>query len=511
MKSVRKKSQVKKTVAIVGSGASGVSCLIQLVLKHIVNRCSSRLSIILYEKKDEFGTGLAYGTGQEGHLLNTKAGIMGIMPYERLHFVNWMHQNKKSIKKEFPQVSIHPDAYPPRMLYGAYVQEMLECYLRLAKRNDIEVVKKKVEVTDVSTIAAHKIQIYKKNGQPDKVDYMILATGTPLSTAFRELGTLENFLSSPWPSKSILQKVNRKDAVVAVVGSSLTAIDAFITLTENGHRGPITFFSLKGLLPRVQEATEIPFERKVLTFSNIRKLIREKRRALRVKDLIRLFRAEVEGALAKKVDWSAEERADKNHLKLLEEDIQQAMSGTCLFQQILYSLREESYSIWRLLPADQKSLFVKWVKPYFDINRHAIPMENAIKLRNALKTGQLSVIGNSDDIQWDGQQFLLTTDDGKTFKADFVINASGPAVSVKKMDDQVLLQNMLKKKYIREYDAGGILAELNTMQVLSDNGRDLPIYAIGHLLAGLQHEVNSLWFNVEQADRLTDDLIQKMY
>jgi len=502
-------SQGKKTVAIIGSGASGVSCLIQLVLKHVVNRCSIRLSIQLYEKKKEFGTGLAYGTGQEGHLLNTKAGLMGIMPGEKLHFVHWMHQHKEAIEKEFPQVSTHPDAYPPRMLYGTYVREMLEDYLQLAESHGIEVVKRQEEVIDVSILTEKRVRLYTNKDQNDNVDYVILATGTPLSTTFSELAHLENFLSSPWPSKHLVQKIERKDAVVAIVGSSLTAIDAFITLTENGHLGPITFFSLRGLLPRVQAATEGTFTRKVLTLSSIRKLIRENRRSLRVKDLIRLFRAEVEGALARKIDWSAEERMHKDPLQLLEADIKEAMSGNSIFQNILYSLREESYSIWKLLPVDQKDLFIKWVKPYFDINRHAIPLENGIKLRNALQKGQLSIIGNSEDIQWNEQQFVLKTDDGETFKADFVINSSGPAVSVNKMEDQTILQNMLKKKYIREYAAGGILADLNTMRVLGDeSGEKMPIYAIGHLLSGLQHEVNSLWFNVEQADLLTDDLIQ---
>lgn len=500
-----------KTIAIVGSGASGVACFIQLVLKYIITKSIQPLSIILFERKSEFGTGLAYGTGQEGHLLNTKAGLMGLFPGERLHFVQWMHQHKDHIERDFPQVHPHPDSYPPRMLYGLYVQSMLDHYFRVAQEHKLQVSKQQMEIVDAEATDDQRITLKSNKNSYYQADYVILATGTPASATFRELNGLTQFIASPWPTKRILTTIQDKQAKVSIVGSSLTAIDALITLVENGHTGPITFFSLSGLLPRVQSATEIPFERKVLTLANIRALIREKQRSLRIKDLIRLFRAEVENHLQRKVDWPAEERVGKNQLDLLEDDIRQATQGNNLYQNILYSLREETYAIWKLLPIDQKILFDKWIKPHFDINRHAIPMENGVKVMNLLKAGQLRVIGDSDDIQWDGTKFILKTEDGKSYEADFVINASGPASIVSKMDDVPLLQVLLKKNYIQEYAAGGLLADLNTMRLKSGDGMPLlPLYTVGHPLSGLQLDVNSLWFNVEQIDRLTDDIIQQI-
>ncbi|MFD2963191.1 MULTISPECIES: FAD/NAD(P)-binding protein [Olivibacter] len=502
--------KLKMTVAIVGSGASGVTCFIQLVLKYIITKPSKILSIILFEKKGEFGTGLAYGTGQEGHLLNTKAGLMGLFPQERLHFVRWMHDHKDRIEQEFPQVSPHPDAYPPRMLYGKYVQAMLDEYWQLARQKGIEVSKQQVEIVDAEVQKDKRVILRSASDHSYLVDYVILATGTPEAATFENLKGLERYIGSPWPSKRIIQTIQDKYAKISIVGSSLTAIDALITLVANGHKGPITFFSLRGLLPRVQSASEKPFQRKVLTLSTIKTLIRENRRSLRVKDLIRLFRSEVEGYLERKLDWATEERVNKNHLQLLEEDIRQAMNGDSLFQNILYSLREETYAIWKLLPVDQKILFVKWIKPYFDINRHAVPMENGIKIMNLLKSNQLEVIGNSEDIKWKGNKFVLKTEDGHTYEADFVINASGPASVIHKMEDQKLLQALLSKKYIQEYGAGGLIVDLNTLRVKDVSSEErTPFYALGHPITGLQLDVNSLWFNVEQADLLTDDLIRQ--
>ncbi|MDR6197306.1 FAD/NAD(P)-binding protein [Siphonobacter sp. SORGH_AS_0500] len=501
--------QPRQTVAIIGAGASGVSCLIQLVFKQIIRRSSTPLSLLLFERKEEFGPGLAYGTGQEGHLLNTKAGLMGIMPGERQHFVSWMQAHRAMIEKEYPDVDIHENAYPPRMLYGSYVKDMLETYTQLAKEHGITIEKVAEEITDLDFTEDKILHLTTSGGQVFTSHYAILATGNPTPSAFQEFEKLPSFLMSPWPTSILLETIHDKTASVGIVGSSLTAIDALITLTNNGHRGPIHFFSKTGQLPRVQSPTEVGVDRKHLTLSNIRKLIREQTRTLRVKDLIRLFRKEAEEQLGYSPDWSRDERSEKDALTLLQEDIVLAREGSSVFQNILYDMREEIYDIWQLLPVDQKQLFAKWINPFFSINRHAIPLANGEKMAQLFESGQVRMIGLSEDITWDGKKFLLHQQDGSVSDVDFVINASGPATKIEQMTDQPLLQALLEKGYIQAYGAGGLVVNLQTLQVKSER-KDLPLYALGQPLSGIQHEVNSLWFNVEQADLLTNHLLEHL-
>lgn len=501
----------RKTVAIIGAGASGTACFLQIVIKHSVQEEKSPLKIIIFEKRDTFGEGLAFGTGQEGHLLNTKAGLMGIFPHERMHFVQWMHQHQDMIEREFPQVNIHPDAYPPRMLFGRYVKSMFHTYCDIAKEDGIAIELVQAEVIDATITAEHTLTLLADDGQSYRADFAILATGNPASSTFSKLHEQPRFFKSPWPSSHILHSITDKKARVSIVGSSLTAIDALITLIDNGHQGPISFFSLKGLLPRVQSPVEIPYERKVLTLANVRKSIREKRKPLRLTDLIRMFRTEAESYLERPIDWAAEEREHKNQLELLEEDIRLATGKQCVLQNILYSLREETYAIWKLLPADQKMLFLKWMKPYFDINRHAMPIENGIKIKEILRRKQLSIIGNTDDISWNGKTFILKTADGSSTEADFVINASGPTVGIQKLIDQPLLPKLVERQYIQEHPIGGLRADLDTLRVINpDRKQPSPFYVIGHQLAGSQLDINALWFNVEQADVLSDSLLKEL-
>ena len=504
-------SKQKKTIAIIGSGASGTACFIQIILKYLVDGKDSPLEILLFERREDFGEGFAFGTGQEGHLLNTKAGLMGIFPHERLHFVQWMHQNQEMIDRDFPQVSVHPDAYPPRMLFGRYVRAMLEEYIAIAETAGVAVHLHRDEVIDATIKRNNTLSLQTKNGKKHPADYAILATGNPASNTFHTLHKRPHFLESPWPSSRILSTITDKQTRVSIVGSSLTAIDALITLIDNGHKGPIIFFSLTGLLPRVQAPVEVPYERKVLTLANVRKSIREKQRPLRLTDLIRMFRTEAESNLEQPIDWVAEDRTGQDQLTLLNEDIRLAMGEQCLLQNILYSLRDETYAIWQLLPTDQKMFFLKWIKPHFDINRHAIPIENGIKICEILRSGQLTIIGNTDDITWKKDRFLLTTADGKVNEADFVVNASGPAMAIQELIDQPLLPNILKKGYIEEHPVGGMRADLDTLRVeCSNRKKPSPFYVIGHQLSGLQLDINSLWFNVEQADLLTNDLLKNI-
>lgn len=500
------------TIGIIGTGASGVAVFVHLVQKMIRNLSGKdKLSIMLAEKKDNMGAGLAFGTGQEGHLLNTKAGMMGIYAEEPMHFVHWMHRHKDWIAREFPQSALHPDAYPPRMLYGHYLQDCFQRHLALAEQHHIRIDCIKEDVNDMD-ITKDGCKIRFASGKKAIAHLVVLATGNPKSATFKKLSDCEKYFDSPWPSSRILNSITQKDAHVCLIGSSLTALDGIKTLVDNGHEGPITLFSRKGLMPRVQAPQEMPFDRKVLRLENIRRLMRKEHRPLRIKDLIRLFRAEVESSLGKKLVWRDFERAGRSQPVLLKHDIEKALSGQSIFQDILYATRHDSYTIWKLLAPDQQLLYGKWIKAEVDINRHAMPLENGIKILHLLESGQLNVKSESETIEYDIQRrlFVMKMKDGEDFTADYVINATGPATQLADMEDIPLIQKLLEKQLLLPYTVGGADADLHTMRLKTPALAESPIYGIGHLLNGLQLDINALWFNVARADDLTDDLIKRI-
>ncbi len=498
-----------KTLAIVGGGANGVATFIHLVLKLIVEPVPYKTSLLLVEKDREFGPGLAYGTEQNGHLLNTAANLMGIFAEEPLHFVEWLQENEQLVLERYPEIKMEPTAYLPRRLYGEYLKAVLHAHVALARRHGLEVNLLQDEAVNLIFSDEGITLQLKATGMVDAVA-VVLATGTPKPNNFPHLRTSPNYIDFPWPGKRLLEKIPQ-DADVSILGASLTAIDTLVTFLDNGHRGKLALYSRHGLLPRVQTPFDVPHEPKELTLANIRKLIREKKRTLRAKDLFRLFRQEAERELGEQQDWKQFNRVDQPHLELLKYDVDVALAGESTFQNIAFSTRHLSNEVWKLLPEDQKLLFSKWFGPHWDINRHSMPLQNAYKLIRMLESGQLTVKPHSDKVEWMEEEntFHLHLQNGTTDQAPYLINATGTARNVEKMEIP-LLQALLQKDLIVPHKAGGLRADPHTLQVIVPAFPQAPLYGVGQLLSGELFDTNSVWFNVACIDRMTNDILRRL-
>lgn len=496
-------------IAIVGGGANGVATFVHLVLKLITDPVKPPVSILLLEKEDEIGPGLAYGTYQPGHLLNTSAGLMGIFAEEPMHFVEWMQENRVRVEKQYPGVAIHPDAYIPRRLYGEYLKAVLHEYAVLAMQHSLPVKLLNDEAIDAE-VSNEKVVLHLASGNNIEAAVAILATGTPKPGNFMHLEKSRNYFDFPWPGKRLLEHIPQ-EAPVSIVGTSLTAIDTLITFMDNKHTGKLTLYSRNGLLPRVQTPFDVPFKREILTLENIRKTVREKKRPLRAKDLFRLFQAEAERIMGKQANWKKFNRVGKPHLELLKHDMEVALKGESEFQNILYSTRYLSFPAWKLLPEDEKLLFAKWFGAHWDINRHCIPPENARKLIQLLESGQLTIKDGSDKVEWNEEEavFYFHLKDGSTDRATYVVNATGTARDVEKMDIPIL-QQLLKKNMIVPYKPGGVRCNTHTSQLYIPDFPQAPLYGTGQLLSGELFDTNSVWFNVSCIDRMTNDITRRI-
>ncbi|WP_187260671.1 FAD/NAD(P)-binding protein [Pontibacter beigongshangensis] len=497
------------TIAIVGGGANGVATFLHLVLKLVAEPLEQQVKLVLLEKNSDFGPGLAYGTQQRGHLLNTPAGLMGIFAEERMHFVEWLQENSTMVKEQFPEAEIHAYAYLPRCLYGTYLKEQLDAYRQLARRHNLEVALLKEEATD-ATVTDDKVTLVLKSGARLEADIAILATGTPKPNNFPHLNHSPHYFDFPWPSGKLLQNIP-KEAPVALLGTSLTAIDTVITLMDNGHTGHLTLYSRHGLLPRIQTPFDVPFERKHLTLENIRKLMREEKRELRTKDLFRLFRQDAERVMGPQNNWKAFNRTDKPHQELLQHDFTVALAGKSVFQKLAVSTRYLSFPVWKLLTADEKVHFLKWFGPHWDINRHSMPITNAHKILALLQKGQLTIKGGSSEVNWEEgeERFLLHLADGTIEKSPFLINATGTAKDVEKMDIP-LLQNLLRNKFLQPHPAGGVFANPDSLRLYVPAQPKAPLYGVGQLLVGELFDTNAVWFNVACIDQMTNHILRSL-
>ncbi|MCF0065237.1 FAD/NAD(P)-binding protein [Dyadobacter chenwenxiniae] len=496
-------------ITIIGGGACGISAFIELFLQLRIAKSHENVSITIIEENQEVGKGLAFGTKQPGHILNTQADLMGIHFTEPQHFSDWLIEHDARIGSEVVDNQGENKAFTTRRLYGDYLKEQFEHYFELAKKEGM-----RVEVIRASAIKIAKMtagfDVHLSGNKKHACNYLVLAPGTPVANNYPELEDNKHYFGSPWPSTPLLENIP-KDADVAILGSSLSAIDALMTLADNAYTGKITCYSLDGLMPRVQSDEHERIECKFLTLKKLHEIQRNELRNPTIKEIFRLFIQEAEAYADGAIDWKATKRMGKPADQLLAEDIEIARKGGDALVNIPYSLRYESSEMWKWLDESEKLKFKKWLGPYWAVNRHCMPLVNAERVRKLFETKQLSVVPRLKEVVFDENKngFVLTCEDGQESVEKYLINATGPASSVKMMKSE-LMQNLAKDNLIEAENAGGIKINTETMQVIAGKKAYPNFYAVGHITNGLLLDVNAVWFNVKMIGNLSRHLISQI-
>ncbi|MGS2741634.1 FAD/NAD(P)-binding protein [Sinomicrobium sp. M5D2P17] len=498
-----------KNVVIIGGGACGSAALIELLIQSIAKKFEKQISFTLIERSDRVGYGLAFGTEQKSHLLNTQADLMGIYAHEPGHFAAWLREHGGQRRNDVKGDSNEENAYTSRILYGHYVSQELEKTIEKAQQHGISVAIIHSEAITIDRLENEQLSVALTNGSCVVADEVLLAPGTPKPNSFKELREYKQYIDFPWPSERLLEGTGQADHV-GILGTSLSAIDTVLTLIDNGHTGMITMFSPDGMLPRVQPDENKELDRSYLTLENLHKLQRQYGHQPTVKELFRLFIKDVEAAEGKKPDWSAMNRYGKDPLPLLEQDIRIAEKGGDSVLNMAYALRYDTSAIWSWMDMEQQLMFNTWLGRYWTINRHAIPLYNAKRIAKLIRQGKLEVIAENKKVAFDEKkkQFRISTSKNGIHYTDRLVNATGSAGKLEKMDN-ILLENLLHKKYLQPHPLGGAVINPHTMQCVSEKGGE-HIYGVGHLVNGMLMDVNAVWFNVKTTARLAGELIFKI-
>ena len=494
-----------KTLTIIGMGACGVAAFAEAVTRLSYDPGDGWL-IHLIERDDALARGLAFGTEQPGHLLNTESRLMGLYDQEPGHFRTWLEARRAEAG-----TPLDPDGveYPQRREYRLYMRDVLDRALDRARTAGIDV---RIHHQEAVSIEGNHVaaRIALSDGATIATDIVLLTIGTPDPDRFGTLNGAPGYFDSPYPAHRMTEHIE-PDQPVVILGSGLSAIDAVMTLLDNDHRGHIHLISKEGMLPRVEiPAPETGYERRYLTLENVHRLIRERGAAFSIVDLFRLFRMEAESAAGRPIDWQAEDRYGGDAEAALLHDIAVAEAEDEPFQRILTAARHDSTAIWNLLrPIDQKR-FGKWLAPHFAAARFVTPMVNARRLADAMARGLLTVRGEIDETvaDEDGAGFTVTFDNGDTLETPIVVNATGQATTLDEMKEP-LIKDLLAKQWLQPHPVGGAIAHRATCRIISAT-RDAPrLYALGQLLNGELRDTNAVWFNVECAGRAVDDILRQ--
>ncbi|BCY12187.1 FAD/NAD(P)-binding protein [Actinoplanes sp. L3-i22] len=354
-----------RTVAIVGGGATGA--LLARALIHRTDR-----DVVLISPDESPGRGVAYGAARPWHILNARAGAMSICPDDPMHLVRWARAHGHAIEGT---------DFLPRALYGDYLAaQFAEIVATSGGRLRHHV---------ATATALHRDQhgyAVLTDAGPVRAAQVILAVGNPEQQRLPGISDAAyaspHLVVDPWSACP----EPPADEPVLLLGTGLTAVDVALTLTENGHRGPIEAISRRGLLPLAHP--QLP------PSSAHPDLILD--RPLTVRQLLRRVRV----AIAAGADWVA----------------------------VIDTLRHQADRLWDEFDDGNRQRFLRHVARFWDVHRHRMAPPVAARIAELQEQGTLRfTAGRLQSIEPDPRGGLLVTVAGaapRRYAA--VISCTGP-------------------------------------------------------------------------------------
>lgn len=469
-------------IAIIGFAAAGLSALRHFVELYRAHRFKVPVDIDIFDPSDQPHRGQAYSTPCRSHILNMEAEKMGLSADQPGEFTEWL----TSVDHEEQQVK-----YPKRKNYGCYLGKLVKKVIKDGRDAGLTITVHKTTITSLSQ--RHKVILESPGQRYEAYDSVVLATGNwPSDVALECLGQ-ERYLPSLWPIKA-LQGLPL-DAHVLVLGTSLSALDATLALIEQGHKGPITMTSRRGLLPTVQSPN---------------KPAGPPRACGPLKDL---------GPDSTVLDFCRALQEGRPQLRdareNLERNLNEALTRELQWRQYLNSLDLNIEDMWHKQTVQQKREFCEHWKTIWRVHRHAMPSENALRMLNVMNSGQVRVAAGFKSLHVTKQKVRAQLQGCGAIQADYAVNASGQGtklaelVQAKRLNP--LLRNLYHKGLISQHHFGALKVERHSLRLIDRQGQSQKgLYTLGHPSLGTYFYTNSVDAINRQAVTLSHQLLKQV-
>jgi len=423
-------------VAVIGGGASGALCAVQLL------RQSRPIVVHIFNDGFELGRGLAYSGDCQQLVLNVPAGRMSAFPDRPDDFKEWLaarHGTRYS-----------KDSFVPRPVFGDYLRDTLQTAVSDAPAECVHTYNGRV--TGLSpknpgyTVACGDREYF--------ADAVILATGNPPpADPHSDLpGILADprYISNPWRDPRALRKIVGRETVV-ILGSGLTAVDMILEFRDQGYAGVIHLISRRGQwpLPHRPGLAPMVFERPQLMGLAPVKLLRRLRQRIRT--------LEQAGG-----DW----------------------------RQVVDGLRPETNAIWAGWTNRQRRSALRHLLPFWNIHRHRMPAEVWQILDREIKSGRVRpAVGRVLAIRPEkAAMIVICRPRGQSalqeISAGYIINCTGP----EKLGGEScppVIRSLLRQNLAQLDPLGLGLTTSPEGALLNAEGRGVPgLYAIGSVRRG---------------------------
>jgi uncharacterized NAD(P)/FAD-binding protein YdhS len=437
---------VRPTVVVAGAGASGT-----LTALHLLRTAASRstnVEVLLVDPAPRWARGVAFGTTDEGHLLNVPASGMSALPQDPAHFVSWR-------ARQDPHETADPGAFVSRSQFAHYLDDTLtEALASTDGLVSLRHVRDRVTAIRRTTQGA---EVVTGNGREVTADAVVVATGLPQvgsGWAPEELRSSAFFVDDPWQpgALDVVRRDHAGPSDVLVVGTGLTMVDVVHSLSGAGNRPDRTLHAVsrRGRLPATH-STPV----KLAAIPDV------SRWGGTLPELRREVARHVSGVTRATGDWRP------------------AVDG----------LRFQVSQLWGRLDDDARAEFLARDAGAWNLVRHRMAPSSRTALQALRSSGRLCVdaaeVLAAEPLPRGGLRVRLS--DGSSRDVGWVVNCTGPQADIRALGNP-LLDDLLRPR------AGAALATVATagMGFRTDQGRlvdaagrsDAPLWTLGALRRG---------------------------
>jgi uncharacterized NAD(P)/FAD-binding protein YdhS len=334
-------------ILIIGGGLSGSMLAVQLL------RLPGKRRLLIIEPRSELGRGEAYSATELGHTLNGNAARMSVDPDNADDLTQWLTDfiaagGWPEAREQDVPVS---ELFPPRGLFGLYVQQRLAEARALGSARGSSAEHVQGEVVDLQVHRAG-VKVELQDGQTLQGRFAVLATGMYAAsrTPQRQSSGLNAAAVDPW-EVAAMRELDPK-ARVLIIGSGLTMVDAVVSLQQAGHRGPVDIFSRHGLLPHVRRQPPAWPD-----------FLGEDHSIRSTRQLLRAVREQCQLAIERGIDWQAP----------------------------LDTVRVNIGRLWSQASDRHRRQFVRHVRPWWESHHHRSPPLSAALLAQLIEEGRITI------------------------------------------------------------------------------------------------------------------------
>jgi len=436
-------NSVPTRIAIVGGGFSGTMMAVLLLRKHF----KQPVELVLIERREKAGNGIAYSTINDLHLLNVYAGGMSALAEDADHFLRYMQSRDA-------EVSWH--TFCRRRDFGTYLGDMLkEAREHAGPRVMYEQLRDSViGITKRGGNQAYTLHFESK--RTISADIVVLAIGNfkgsdPLKK-WQGKFDADRYIEDPWVTPRIA--AIKKEEDVLFIGSGLTMVDKSLEIHANGHTASLVALSRRGLLPQGHDQAHL----------KIAPAMEEECAKILPLDLAQATR--FVRTRCEEVDW----------------------------RDVVNALRIHCQKWWQQLsPRDQKR-YMRHLGAYWDTHRHRMAPNVAAHIHEQLDSGELHVIaGRIVSVEQEGNTIKVSyrpkgdPSELNQISAQKIINCTGTGLNLSHISDP-LLSDLARAGLISEHVSGGLNVTPDFCLVDRAGQKVEGLYASGSLLRGVLFE-----------------------